>query len=128
MGTNMGPTLPERLVASFAPQLLYTGDRTYWRWLPKTGHHKNPDFILPGPYAGKPKKGVTRVVEVFGDFWHSRIFTGKAPFDHEQELVEAYAEIGISCLVLWESEIKKDREIVREVLEAFSTSISPTNP
>jgi G:T-mismatch repair DNA endonuclease (very short patch repair protein) len=53
------------------------------------------------------------VVEIFGDFWHSRLFTGKAPFDHECELVAAYAEIGISCLVLWESEFKMDIRLAR---------------
>lgn len=119
MGPNMGPTLPERLTASYAPTLLYTGNRTYWRWLPKLSKHKNPDFILPGPYPEKPKKDVTRVVEVFGNFWHSRIFTGKAPFDHEQDLIEAYADIGIDCLILWESEIKSNPNEVRDRLARF---------
>lgn len=118
MGTNLSPTLPERLVYSYAPTLVYTGNRTYWRWLPKLSKHKNPDFILPGPDAAKPKKGVTRVVEVFGDFWHSRMFTGKAPFDHEQELIDAYADIGIACLVLWESEVKTRPDDVRFRLAA----------
>ena len=119
MRTNMNPTLPERLVASYAPSLLYTGNRTFWRWFPTLKKHKNPDFILPGPDPAKPKKGVTRVVEVFGDFWHSRMFTGKAPFDHEQELIEAYADIGIRCLILWESEVKTDPEGVRARLTEF---------
>lgn len=118
MGTNLSPTLPERLVSSYAPTLVYTGNRTYWRWLPKLSKHKNPDFILPGPDAAKPKKGVTRVVEVFGDFWHSRMFTGKAPFDHEQELIDAYADIGIACLVLWESEVKTRPDDVRARIAA----------
>lgn len=122
MGTNMNPTLPERLVASMAPSLLYTGNRTYWRWFPTLKKHKNPDFILPGPDPAKPKKGVTRVVEVFGDFWHSRMMTGKAPFDHEQELIEAYADIGIQCLILWESEVKADPEGVRARLAGFCGS------
>ena len=113
-----GPNGLERLVHTYAPTLVYTGDFTYWRWLPKLSKHKNPDFILPGPDAAKPKKGVTRVVEVFGDFWHSRMFTGKAPFDHEQELIDAYADIGIACLVLWESEVKTQPDDVRERLAA----------
>ena len=106
-------------MASYAPTLVYTGNRTYWRWLPTLKKHKNPDFILPGPDPAKPKKGVTRVVEVFGDFWHSRMFTGKAPFDHEQELIDAYRDIGITCLVLWESEVKSHPDGVRARLTAF---------
>jgi len=117
--TKFGPNGLERRVAKLEPRLVYTGNRRFWRWLPKLGHHKNPDFILPGPDPGKPKKGVTRVVEAFGDFWHSRMFTGRAPFDHEQELVEAYAEVGLECLVVWESEVKEDPDDVRERLASF---------
>ena len=47
------------------------------------------------------------------------MFTGKAPFAHESELVAAYAEIGIACLVVWESEVKTDPEGVRSRLSEF---------
>lgn len=116
-----GPNGLERAVQALAPEgsLLFTGDFTFWRYLPLLGHNKNPDFIVPGPDPTNPKKGVTRVVEAFGDFWHSRMFTGKAPFAHEQDLIEAYAEIGITCLVLWESEVKSDPDSVRSRLEWF---------
>jgi hypothetical protein len=116
-----GPNGLERRVLAAAPEgtLMYTGDRSWWRWLPKLGHHKNPDFILPGPDPAKPKKGVTKVVEAFGDFWHSRMFTGKAPFEHESELIAAFADIGIECLVVWESEVKADPDEVGERVRAF---------
>ena len=117
--TKFGPNGLERRVASLESRLRYTGDRKFWRWLPKLGHFKNPDFILPGPDPKKPRKGVTKVVEAFGDFWHSRMFTGKAPFEHESELVAAYAEVGLECLVIWESEVNGDREAVRTRLAAF---------
>jgi len=119
MGTNMNPTLPERLVASYAPVLVYTGDRKFWRWLPLLNKHKNPDFIVPGSDPAHPKRGVTKVVEVFGDFWHSRMFTGKAPFDHEQELIDAYRDVGLDCLIIWESEVKGDAEGTRAKLAGF---------
>lgn len=116
-----GPNGLETAVQALAPDgsILFTGDFTFWRWLPTLSKHKNPDFIVPGPDPAKPKKGVTKVVEAFGDFWHSRMFTGKAPFDHEQDLIEAYAEIGIECLVLWEGEVHGDPESVRSRLEDF---------
>ena len=103
--------------------LVFTGDGKFWRHLPKLGHHKNADFIVPGPDPEHPMRGVAKVVEAFGDFWHSRMFTGKAPFDHESELVEAYADVGIECLVVWESEVKVDPEQVRERLAAFLGSV-----
>jgi hypothetical protein len=114
-----GPNFPERMLHSLVPELLYTGNGAFWRWLPKLGHHKNPDFILPGPDLDEPRRGVTKVVEMFGDFWHSRMFTGKANFEHEQELVEAFRDIGIECLVIWESEIKKDSPAVQAKIKAF---------
>jgi len=103
--------------------LLYTGDRQWWRYLPMLDHYKNPDFIVIGPDPKHPMRGVTKVVEAFGDFWHSRMFTGKAPFDHEQELIDAFAEIGIECLVVWESEVKGDVESVRVRIEEFLEAV-----
>ena len=117
-----GPNGLERRLHALAPSpdsLLFTGDGKFWRWLPKLGHHKNPDFIVPGPDPTAPKRGVTRVVEAFGDFWHSRMFTGRAPFEHEQDLVDAYAEVGIACLVVWESEVRANPEQVQGRLAAF---------
>ena len=114
-----GPNKLEARVHAMAPVMVFTGNGTYWRHLPLLDHHKNPDFIVPGPDPSKPKKGVTKVVEVFGDFWHSRMFTGRAPFDHEQDLVDAYADVGIQCLVLWEGEVRADPEGVRARLAGF---------
>ena len=118
-----GPNGLERKVLTLAPEgsILFTGDFSFWRWLPKLGHHKNPDFIVPGPDSGNPKKGVTRVVEAFGDYWHSKMFTGRAPFEHEQELIDAYKEVGIECLVLWESEVSGfPDEVQARLLEFLS--------
>ena len=117
--TRAGPNGLERAVHALAPALMFTGDGSFWRHLPKLGHFKNPDFILPGPDPEHPMRGVTKVVEVFGDYWHGRMKTGVANFEHEQELVDAFAEIGIECLVLWESGVEKDLEAVQERLVRF---------
>ena len=120
--TNREPTEPERLVQEIEPRLLYTGDRTFWRWLPRLGRHKNPDFVLPGPVPAHPFRDLRKVVEVNGDFWHGEGFTGMWPDDHERELVEAYAEVGLECLVVWESEVKEDPDEVRTRLAGFLNS------
>jgi G:T-mismatch repair DNA endonuclease (very short patch repair protein) len=65
---------------------------------------------------------VTKVVEVFGDFWHSRIFTGKANFDHESELVEAYRDIGMACLIVWEIDVNENPSSVRQRVKDFLAS------
>ena len=114
-----GPNMFEIRVGALDDRMLFMGDGSWWRWLPKLKQHKNPDFIVPGPDPKKPKKGVAKVIEAFGDYWHSRMFTGKAPFEHEQELIDAFAEIGVECLVIWEGELKSDPEQIRRRLSAF---------
>lgn len=113
-----------------AGSLTFTGDGRWWRYLPSLKHNKNPDFIVPGPDPSNPKRGVTKVVEAFGDFWHSRMFTGRVPWEHEQDLVAAYAEVGIECLVLWEREVKANPAQVQGVLHAFLAGkhCSPGSP
>lgn len=96
-----------------------------WAW-PLHALTALPTFLNPGPLVSDPKKGVTKVVEVFGNYWHSRLFTDKANFDHEGDLVEAFADIGIQCHVVWESEFEEDPvgvvEKVKQFLFASETS------
>jgi hypothetical protein len=103
-----GPNGLERRFAECLTQLLYTGDGSYWVWLPKLKCHKNPDFVLPGPEVVLANRGIRKVVEVFGDYWHSEAFTGKDIWEHEQEVIDAFLEVGIECLVIWESEFVRD--------------------
>ena len=118
-----GPNNLERKVSDLAPDgvLRFTGDGGYWRFLPLLGRHKNPDFVVVRPDCDPehPFRESTKVVEVFGDFWHSKMFTGKAPFAHERELIEAYADVGLECLVIWESEVDDDPDGVRGRVASF---------
>jgi len=119
MRPKRGTNKLEQSVWNMAPGLLFTGDGAFWRRLPLLAKFKNPDFIVPGPDPEHLFKDVRQVVEVFGDYWHGRMKTGKAGFEHEQELIEAFAEIGITCLVIWESQVKADPEEVRVRLAEF---------
>ena len=114
-----GPNKFEQALWEFIPNALFVGDGKYWRFLPLLTAHKNPDFIIPGPDLERPFQGATKVVEAFGDYWHSRIRTGKVGFEHEQELIDAWAGVGFDCLVVWESDLKADPEAVRSHLAAF---------
>ena len=93
---------PNRLETLFneltPPNVRYVGDGTWWRKLPN-GKHKNPDFKVTGE---------NKVIELFGDYWHRN--------DDPQELIKLYAGIGISCLVLWETDIKNNTiDVLKEV-------------
>lgn len=115
---DAGPNGLERKVQALEPRLLFMGNHKFWRYLPLMGY-RNPDFIVPGPDPEHPKRGVAKVVEAFGDYWHSEKFTGTTPEKHEREVIVAYADIGIACLVLWESEVKQDPENVRDRIHKF---------
>lgn len=116
---SVGPNRLEQKFNALFPELLYTGAGNYWRWLPSLEHNKNPDFVLPGPFSNKPLTGVTKVVELFGDYWHSEQFTGKSKPEHEAEIIQAFAQIGISCLVVWESDFHRNTAEVRARTKAF---------
>lgn len=93
----------------------------------KTGVHKcgrlikdlNPDFmVLPDNVLesaqaaikdGRPldrQKHRTRyVVELLGDWYHSKEVIGIDSAEHVKELIDAYKSAGIECLVLWEKDV-----------------------
>ena len=115
---NRGPNVPESVILREYPSLVFTGNGILWRRIPSTNRCKNPDFVVPGPDPLHPFRGVTKVIEHFGDYYHSIIFTGREKTVHEQEVVEGYASIGIYCLVIWESELK-DLPTLRSKIDNF---------
>ena len=58
--------------------------------------HKVPDFY---------HKSLPILIEIFGDYWHSKKFTGKEKENHEQEMINHYKKSGYDCLVFWECEV-----------------------
>jgi hypothetical protein len=117
--TTVEPNGLEKQVQALAPQLLYTGNRKFWRWLPALGSHKNPDFVLPSPNPEHPFRDVEKVVECFGSFFHGKGRTGMEPAEHEAQVVQAYAEVGLQCLVLWDAKGGKLEAGAKEKLERF---------
>jgi hypothetical protein len=107
----------------------------------KTGVHKygrlikdlNPDFmVLPRNVlesalaAVKEHRPLDRqkhrskyVVELLGDYYHSKEIIGVEPAEHEKELVAAYKSAGIECLVLWERDIMTRWESIRPMVDAW---------
>jgi hypothetical protein len=122
---SKGPNGLEKKVASLAPKasfLRFTGNGKFWIDLPLLQKRKNPDFILPGPDPARPLEGVVKVIEAFGDYYHSEKFTGLSKQDHEKLLIAAYAGVGIRCLVLWESQVNENPRAVRQRIRRFLKS------
>lgn len=107
-----GPNSCERRLQELFPQLMFVGDGSYWRYLPLLGQNKNPDFIVPGPDPKSPFSGACAIVEHFGTYWHGESMTGKSVVEHETETVDAWAGVGLRCLVVWEGELDDETSLV----------------
>lgn len=120
----------ESRVASYSDNLTFTGNGAYWRFLPSKknfdgsiGGYKNPDFVVcVSDDPEHPYRGATKVVECFGDYWHGESKTGMSKEEHERNTIEAYAEVGLDCLVIWEGDIRSDEESVIDSVQSFLTS------
>ena len=122
------PNKLERHFDSITPErLVYAGDHSYWLKHTGASRARNPDFIYlsesqyEGYVAGANLNDlrVYKVVEVFGDYWHGESNTGKSNEEHEAEVVDYYARCGVSCLVIWERDIRSDEGSVIERVVSF---------
>lgn len=100
MNYRKGPNKFEQRIAAKYPDYEYVGDGKVWLRM-KSGRLRNPDFIKRDPVTKK----ITHVIEGFGDFWHSERITGTPEDQHVAEVTRDYDLKGISCKVIWESEI-----------------------
>ena len=110
-----GPNSIERKFQEVFPQFMFTGNGSYWRFLPLLDQNKNPDFMLPGPDPENPFHESSTVVEVFGTYWHSELKTGKTIADHELEVIMAWQEVGMKCIVIWEAEFSDIQKMSERV-------------
>lgn len=85
------------------------GNKRFFRFL--DGKLKLPDFKV---------KGSKKVIELYGDYYHSERFCKK--YDQPdyswipERLVEEYAKVGVDCLVFWEREIR-DGETLNAIIK-----------
>lgn len=101
------PNKPEaKLLALMPPCCEYTGNWTFWIHL-STGR-KNPDFVV------RPYHKFKAVIEFHGDYWHRG--------EDVNVLINAYADKGVKCLVVWEHELK-DLVAVKRRIDEFLTEV-----
>ena len=103
--SSVKPTAPEREMRDILDKH-FPGE---WRY---TGNGevivggKNPDFV---------DVQNQRVIEVFGDDWHSEAVTGKLPTQEESDRIVHFVEHGMSCLVVWEHEVGDEAAVLGKV-------------
>jgi len=122
------PNKLEQTVRAMCPvNVVYAGDGSYWVKARGEARARNPDFVVLDAdqvlayQQGADLNGLRtwRVIEVFGDYWHGPAKTGKERSAHQAEVVAYYERVGIDCLILWESEVKKHPQRVAERLAKF---------
>lgn len=74
---------------------------------------KNPDFINID--------GKKQIIEMFGTYYHSKACNGECPLLHELDRKDGYAKFGYDTLVVWEHELKDEKEIRYKVVEFCNT-------
>lgn len=128
---NREVSFPNKLEQRFdkmSPEVVvYTGDGSYWLRPKSSSRSRNPDFVvLTQEQLSLYKQGAdintlrtSRIAEIFGDYWHGPSKTGKSRQEHKKEVIDFYKACGVTCLVLWESEINKRPKLVHERLKRF---------
>lgn len=72
-----------------------------------------PDFVNVN--------GQKKIIECFGDYWHSPRFTTIKPQQTEEGRKKVFAGFGYDCLVIWEHEIyQKSKEDLVSIVKEFN--------
>ena len=80
----------------------YVGNGKFWI------EGRNPDFI--------ESNGKKVVVEVFGRYWHSALYSRKIPYRLTQEgTLKHYKKYGFKCIILWDNELKNEQLVLEHL-------------
>jgi len=93
--SNNSPNYPETLLQRilndlFADEYIFVGNGQ------EVIDGKCPDFI---------NKDKTKIIELFGDYWHSEEVQGLPEEEHEEERLNFFQSRGYDALVIWEHEV-----------------------
>lgn len=113
-GRHIRPTKPEivlgRIIDTLYPNTFkYNGDYS----LGVTFDGLIPDFWNIN--------GQKKVIELFGDYWHSETITKKAKEVEELKKIERYQKCGVDCLIIWEKELKQIGNVISKI-QSFCSS------
>jgi len=102
------PNKPERQLRNvlnhlFPKEYKYVGDGQVWIG------GKNPDFINVN--------GQKKIIELFGDYWHSDMKTGRAKKEEENQRIDHFAEYGFKTLIIWENELQSKLRLQKTLIE-----------
>lgn len=93
---NIKPTKPEWILGTlldglFPGEYQYSGDFSFWIG------GKNPDFLNIN--------GQKKIIELFGDYWHSPEIVGKSIINQCLERIYHFNKYGYKTLIIWEKDL-----------------------
>jgi len=111
-GNKSKPNNCEKSILNLLKELdldeyIFVGDHSLWIG------GKNPDFI---------NENENKIIEFFGDYWHSEEVTGVSHAVEEERRIKHFEEYGYQVLVIWEYELKNKELLRKKRLEDLSMS------
>ena len=74
----------------------------------------NPDFININ--------GKKLIIELYGNFWHSKQIIKRSPRNEENKRIKRYAKYGYSTLIIWDKDLEKNPiGIIRQIKHFMSS-------
>ena len=99
---NKTEIFTDTLVKIACPEeFIYSGNGKIWI------EGKNPDWFNVN--------GKKQVIEMLGTYWHGEKKTGRTNGQEERRLKSHYAKYGYDCLIIWQSELKYQEEVIEKI-------------
>lgn len=108
LGAHVRPTKPEQIMIAILNEICpneyeYTGNgRAVFGGL-------CPDFLNIN--------GQKKIVEIFGNYWHSEKISGKTREREESDRKQIFSEFGYETLIIWERELEND--LLNDTIDKF---------
>jgi len=109
--SNRKPTKPEKMLTEMLNELLPNQYQYVGAKHEIVINACTPDFININ--------GQKKVIEMFGDWYHSPRMTGKSREQEEIDKMNNYRAFGFDCLIIWENDIKKHKDEVAKRILSF---------
>jgi len=108
-GRDINPNNVEQKLMSlldflYPEEWKFVGDGKVWI------NGKCPDFI---------NSSNTKLIEMFGDYWHSEEVTGLPMKQHVKERKAIFTSTGYEVLIIWEHELEGDLQQVKQRISSF---------
>jgi len=107
-GMQIKPNKPEKIIIQLLSKIIpneykYVGDGQFILG------GKCPDFLN---INGKKK-----LIEFFGNYWHSKAVTGIEPDQHEKERIGYFKRFGFDTLIIWGYELKNLKKVENQIIQ-----------